>query len=111
MKKIFFVGCLITIVILAFSFAERKKNRFERKEKLSDYGFFKGKLSDLLPVDDVIPYDLNTALFSNYAEKLRFIKVPAGKQIIYNDTSWLTMPVGTVLIKNFYFPKDFQHPE
>lgn len=94
-----------------FSFTKGKKAAFERKEKLSDYGFFKGRLADLSPADDVIPYDLNTALFSNYAEKLRFIKVPTGKQIIYNDTTWLNMPVGTVLIKNFYFPNDFQHPE
>lgn len=111
MKKIFLIACLASLIASAFSFSKQARKGFERKEKLSDYGFFKGKLADLSPVDDVIPYDLNTALFSNYAEKLRFIKVPAGKQIIYNDTGWFNMPVGTVLIKNFYFPKDFQHPE
>jgi uncharacterized repeat protein (TIGR03806 family) len=99
------------MIAAVFSFSIKTKPAFDRKEKLSEYGFFKGKLADLLPSDDVIPYDLNTALFSNYAEKLRFIKVPAGKKIIYNDTGWFNMPVGTVLIKNFYFPKDLQHPD
>ncbi len=110
MKLVIVVGLLLT-GIFCFSFSIKTKNNFERKERLSEYRFFKGKLEDLSPEDDVIPYDLNTALFSNYAEKLRFIKVPAGKKIIYNDSTWLAMPFGTVLIKNFYYPKDFAHPE
>lgn len=111
MKKIVVIVCLTCLVIIIFSFSERTNTAFGKKDKLSEYGFFKGNLADLSPANDVIPYDLNTALFSNYAEKLRFIKVPDGKNIVYNDTGWFAMPVGTVLIKNFYFPKDFDHPE
>ena len=111
MKAVCVIAFLCLLSVLCFSFLSKKKLVFERKDKLSDYGFFKGKLADLSPAADVIPYDLNTALFSNYAEKLRFIKVPAGKKIIYNDSIWMSMPVGTVLIKNFYFPKDFGRPE
>ena len=109
MKKYIIIFFLPLLLFLTFSF--KGKQVFEKKNKLSEYGFFKGSLADLLPADDVFAYDLNTPLFSNYAEKLRFIKVPSGKKIIYNDTGWFAMPVGTVLIKNFYFPKDFQHPE
>lgn len=109
MKNYLLIFLLPLLILPGFSFQE--KQVFEKKEKLSEYGFFKGKLADLSPVDEVMPYDLNTALFSNYAEKLRFIKVPAGKKIVYNDTGWFDMPVGTLLIKNFYFPKDFDHPE
>lgn len=29
----------------------------------------------------------------------------------YNDTVSFAFPVGTVLIKNFYYPNDFRHPE
>ena len=108
MKKFVIIFLLPLFLFFAFSFKEEKV--FDKKVKLSEYGFFKGKLADLSPADDVIPYDLNTALFSNYAEKLRFIKVPDGKKIVYNDSTWLSMPLGTVLIKNFYFPKDFRHP-
>jgi uncharacterized repeat protein (TIGR03806 family) len=80
----------------------------ERREKLSEYGFFQGKLSDLVPTDDVLFYDVNTPLFSNYAEKARFIRLPAGASAIYNDSSTFDLPVGTILIKNFYYPLDFR---
>lgn len=79
-------------------------------EKLSDYGFFNGKLADQQPAAGVVPYALNTPLFSDYADKLRFVKLPAGQAVAYNDTSVLNFPVGTTLIKTFYFPNDFRDP-
>lgn len=79
-------------------------------EKLSEYGFFSGKLADQKPVTGVVPYALNTPLFSDYAEKLRFVKLPAGQAVAYNDTSVLNFPVGTILIKTFYYPNDFRDP-
>ncbi len=77
-------------------------------EKLTDYGFFKGDLADLLPSAGVIPYDLNTPLFSDYAHKARFVKLPAGQKASYNMHSAFDFPVGTVLIKNFLYPNDFR---
>ena len=77
-------------------------------EKLSDYGFFNGDPADQQPVAGVVPYTLNTPLFSDYAEKLRFVKLPAGQSVAYNDTAVLNFPVGTTLIKTFYFPNDFR---
>ena len=53
-----------------------------------------------------MPYRLNTPLFSDYAEKLRFVKLPAGQSIPYNATEVLDFPVGTTLIKTFYYPID-----
>ena len=78
---------------------------FSFREKLSDYGIFQGKLNELQPVAGVIRYELATPLFTDYAEKARFIKVPAGKKISYNAEHVFDMPLGTVLIKNFYFYK------
>jgi uncharacterized repeat protein (TIGR03806 family) len=78
--------------------------------KLSDYGLFAGKLSDLEPAADVVPYALNTSLFTDYAEKLRFLRIPAGSTIPYNDSAVFEFPVGTVLVKNFFYPKDFRDP-
>ena len=83
---------------------------FERKEKLSEYNFFTGRLSELKPAASVIPYDINMALFSNYAEKLRFIKMPVGMQAGYIPEDALEFPVGTVIIKNFYYENDFRNP-
>lgn len=83
---------------------------FARKERLSEYGFFEGSLSDLTPAENVYPYSLNTPLFSNYAEKLRFIKLAPGAKIGYKDSTVFDFPAGTVLIKNFYYPHDFRKP-
>jgi len=79
-------------------------------EKLSDYGFFAGNLAEQRPTAGVVPYALNTPLFTDYAEKLRFVKLPAGKTVAYNDTTVLAFPVGTTLIKTFYYPVDFRDP-
>ena len=83
----------------------------ERKDKLSEYGFFVGKLSDLNPSPSVHSYSLNTPLFSNYAEKIRFVKIPDGSTIKYHPTEVFEFPVGSILIKNFYYPVDFRKPE
>ena len=83
---------------------------FERKEQLSAYQFFEGKLSDLKPAAGVYSYTLNTPLFSNYAEKSRFFILPAGEKIKYKDSTVFDFPEGSVLIKNFYYPKDFRRP-
>jgi uncharacterized repeat protein (TIGR03806 family) len=84
---------------------------FEPHDKLSEYNFFAGRLADLSPADNVYPYTINTPLFSNYAEKLRFFKLPAGSKIAYRDSTVFDFPIGSILIKNFYYPKDFRKPE
>lgn len=78
--------------------------------KLSDYSFFKGKLKNLEPAIRVIPYDLNTPLFSDFAGKARFVYVPSGKQASYDSKDVFDFPVGTILIKTFYFLHDLRNP-
>ncbi|MFY8036110.1 MAG: SO2930 family diheme c-type cytochrome [Cyclobacteriaceae bacterium] len=80
-------------------------------EKLSSYHFFEGDLKNLQPAEDIIGYSLNSALFSDYAFKKRFVKIPKGKKASYHATEVLNFPEGTVLIKNFYYPADFRKPE
>ncbi|MBK6265791.1 hypothetical protein JKA74_12170 [Marivirga sp. S37H4] len=80
-------------------------------EKLSDYALFQGELAKLNPANGVVPYDLNSPLFSDYAFKARFVKIPEGKTATYHSTEVLEFPVGTVLIKNFYYPTDFNRPK
>lgn len=75
-------------------------------EKLSDYGFFKGNLANLHPNDRVLPYDLNSPLFSDYAHKARFVWMPEGKTASYTTDHVLDFPEGAVLIKNFYYNHD-----
>ena len=75
---------------------------------LSAYNFFEGNLVDLNPntAAGVLPYDLNTALFSDYAAKKRFIYVPNGQQIPFDTTGVLELPIGSILIKHFYYPEE-----
>ena len=79
-------------------------------EKLSDYQLFEGTLSDLKPGQFLLPYDLNTPLFTDYAEKARFLYVPPGESISFQDDAMLNFPTGTLLFKNFYFPLDLRDP-
>lgn len=81
------------------------------KAKLSDYGFFMGDLKNLLPAEGVIPYSLNSPLFSDYAYKKRFIKIPVGTKATFNPDDVFDFPDSTILIKNFYYPADFRKPE
>ncbi|MBC7848629.1 MAG: hypothetical protein H7Y31_02780, partial [Chitinophagaceae bacterium] len=105
--RIFILLIIVIAGMLSFT-SNSPQDEFEFHESLSEYKFFIGKMSELQPASGILEYDLNTPLFSNYAEKLRFIKVPAGSKIYYNDTAVFEMPKGTVLIKNFYYWNDFR---
>lgn len=76
------------------------------KLRLSEYGFFKEPINKLQPKEGVFPYEMNTPLFTDYALKKRFIYVPLGTQIKYEEKEVLDFPVGTMLIKNFYYSKE-----
>ncbi len=75
-------------------------------EKLSEYQFFRGALSALQPNTGVLPYDLNTPLFSDYAEKARFVWMPPGATATVADDGVVSFPVGTVFIKTFFYTAD-----
>jgi len=77
---------------------------------LSSYRFFTGNMAEQIPNQGVVPYDLNTALFSDYTAKDRFVFVPPGKQATYNATESFDFPVGSVLIKSFTYPADLRDP-
>ncbi len=79
-------------------------------EKLSQYGLFVGQMRDQRPAPGVIPYDLNTPLFSDYAEKSRFVKLPPGSSARYHEDDVFSFPVGTVLAKTFAYPIDARDP-
>ncbi|RJF90194.1 SO2930 family diheme c-type cytochrome [Sphingomonas cavernae] len=78
--------------------------------RLSDFRFFVDAAATR-PNARVEPYALNTALFSDYAEKFRFIYVPPGKKISYTSEGVLDFPVGSALIKTFGYPADMRVPD
>ena len=69
---------------------------------LSDFGFFSDPALQK-PSAGVTPYRLNTPLFSDGAEKLRFVFVPAGQKAHAEGEGLLDLPVGSALIKTFAF--------
>ncbi|WP_296383483.1 hypothetical protein [Winogradskyella sp.] len=73
-------------------------------QTLSEYNFFQGDIKNLNPNFGVIPYTLNSTLFTDYAKKKRFIWMPNNTKATYvNDNISLDFPIGAVLIKNFYY--------
>ncbi len=72
--------------------------------KLSDYHFFDGPMKDQKPALDVLIYEPASALFTDYAHKKRFVWMPKGTKAVYEgDGKVLNLPVGSALIKNFYY--------
>jgi uncharacterized repeat protein (TIGR03806 family) len=110
-KKLLIVLLLVITVLINLALMPKVGvHVFELKQKLSEYNYFTGRLADLQPVSSVIPYDINSVLFSNYAEKMRFIRLPDGSKAAYAKKGPLDFPKGTVIIKNFYYYNDFKKP-
>ena len=78
-------------------------------QKLSDFRFFTDAAATR-PNPRVMPYHINTPLFSDYAEKYRFLYVPPGKTATYRDGGLIDLPVGSALIKTFGFATDLRRP-
>ncbi|MCH7629278.1 MULTISPECIES: SO2930 family diheme c-type cytochrome [Novosphingobium] len=72
-------------------------------QALSDYGFFADAAAQV-PAAGVTLYRLNTPLWSDGAEKLRFLYLPPGTQARAQGEGLLDLPVGAALIKTFAFP-------
>lgn len=62
------------------------------------------------PHPGVEAYGLNTPLFSDYAEKWRWLYVPKGAKLRWQGDGLPDFPVGSVLIKSFGYPADMRRP-
>jgi len=72
--------------------------------KLAAWHLFTGRAAELHPNQGVVPYDLITPLFSDYATKYRFVWMPAGSSAVYNELQSFEFPVGTIFAKTFAYP-------
>lgn len=80
-------------------------------QRLSEWRLFVSAAPVLKPNEGVVPYDLNTPLFSDYASKYRFVWMPPGTSAEYRQDAIFEFPLGTVLAKTFAFPVDGQGSE
>lgn len=117
-KILLFLGVVLSVlwiqscgIDLGFNGTEECPNGISRPcipedepfQKLSDYNLFTGEINKLDPWSSITPYDLNTPLFSDYADKQRFVYIPPGRTAEYQPTRVFDFPVGSVLIKNFFY--------
>lgn len=70
---------------------------------------FAEPLAQLSPMPGIEPYDVNVSLYSDGAQKQRFIWLPPGSDVHAAADRWV-LPTGAYLIKNFYFPNDERDP-
>jgi glucose/arabinose dehydrogenase len=77
---------------------------------LSQLGVFTN-LATLTPTNTLIPYAVNSPLWSDRAAKLRWLAVPndgsynsSTEQIVFSPTNSWQFPKGTVLVKQFLLP-------
>jgi len=73
---------------------------------LSDWSVVTSSGGALVLSEGVTPYDLATPLFTDYAHKLRTIWMPQGVVASYEAEDSLDFPVGTIISKTFYYPRD-----
>ncbi|MGE3753160.1 MAG: PQQ-dependent sugar dehydrogenase, partial [Planctomycetota bacterium] len=67
---------------------------------LSATGLF-ASLATLAPTAGLVPYEVNSPLWSDDAHKRRWIGLPGATQIAFDSTAPWSFPQGTVLVKHF----------
>jgi uncharacterized repeat protein (TIGR03806 family) len=76
---------------------------------LSQTGLFTSP-AELKPAPGLVPYEVNTPLWSDGAAKRRWIALPPGGEIGFSPTGEWTFPPGTIFIKHFELPANETKP-
>ena len=65
----------------------------------------------LVPAPSLVPYTVNSPLWSDGAAKLRWMALPTGAKIHFTEKGEWSFPKGTVFVKHFELPVDEAHSE
>ena len=76
----------------------------EYPQRLSDWGLVERRGDRLVLGEGVLPYDVNTPLFADYAQKLRAVWLPPGQSGRFDADQAYALPVGTLISKTFFYP-------
>jgi uncharacterized repeat protein (TIGR03806 family) len=95
-------GCLRAPQPVHFFAAGRPAHLSDWQVLIREAGRRDGRL---VPNAQVVPFDLNTPLFSDYAHKFRTLWMPPGTAARYSDTQSFEFPVGTIISKTFFYPR------
>lgn len=83
-------------------------------KNLSEYGLLAGELNSLTANEGVLEYEPISPLFTDYAHKSRFVWMPEGTSAKMDEAKPnepFEFPNKSILVKNFYYPADFEEPE
>lgn len=100
--------CIVTLLSL-FGCHRAPSPQFhaqDNPELLSEWGILHVDGGTLRLAEGVQAYRLSTPLFSDYAQKLRTVWLPAGQSAQYSPSSAFELPVGTVISKTFFYRRD-----
>ena len=91
-------------------FPERAENWADSPRLLSQTSSFED-VGSLRPSTGLLPYSVQSPLFSDGARKQRWLALPGGAQIGFSESGAWTYPEGTVFVKQFDMALDERHPE
>jgi uncharacterized repeat protein (TIGR03806 family) len=91
-------------------FPENAADAAQSPALLSQTGAFVN-LATLEAAPGIIPYGVQTPLWSDGAHKRRWLSLPAGGKIGFDATGQWSFPEGTVFVKDFAMALDENHPE
>jgi uncharacterized repeat protein (TIGR03806 family) len=78
-------------------------------ETLEDWHLF-AEARTQRPANRVVPYDVISPLYADEALKHRFMHVPDGTKIRYENARQWRFPQGSILVKTFSYPLDARDP-
>lgn len=84
---------------------ERDDSRDDIPQRLSETDLFTDTASFTLATG-FKPYTVNSPLWSDHADKPRYIRVPPGQRITMGSDGQFVFPVGTIFVKQFNLPTD-----
>lgn len=102
------VVCLSVLLLAACEPPQQAVQMFPADEPpalLSEWAVFTTSGDRLALNDGVIPYELKTPLFSDYALKLRTVWMPDGTSATYDAKQEFEFPIGAIISKTFHYRK------
>ena len=94
--------CLVSLLLIVATACSRGAKVDEPfPHKLSAWGLL--PVAGVMPKPGVIPYELNSPLFSDYATKSRTVWMPPGTSARYDPVKTFQFPVGAVITKTFSY--------
>jgi len=100
-----FGGFTLLATLSSCSPSQPKYHPTENPARLSEWNLFDNSGESFAPVPAAMVFSPANSLFTDYAQKLRTLWLPAGTSAQWQDGE-INYPVGSILTKTFYYPVD-----